>query len=37
MKNLQQLQAAQTAKLQDIAAQSQALIQAFTQLKNVAK
>jgi hypothetical protein len=34
MKNLQELQAAQSAKLQKIAAQSQALIQAFTQLKN---
>jgi hypothetical protein len=37
MKNLQVIQAAQATKLQKIAAQSQALIQAFTQLKNSTK
>lgn len=36
LKNLQDLQAAQTAKLQAIAAQSQALIDAFKQLKKQA-
>jgi hypothetical protein len=37
MKNLQVIQAAQATKLQKIAAQSQVLIQAFTQLKNSTK